>query len=203
MEKSIFGSSAVILIAASCLLFDAGVGVAKSSILPNATHPEYQSLKDSETLLDKRLPKALPRWVSRVPARSRGQWLDQSKGIYRSNRGSIIGPYGLLANDPRRHAWISWKLNGQKVEAHHLIEKRFARLFGMNENDMPAVLLTRAQHTRRIGSNGIHERINRFIRHGNRAGTRNYNAAQILRTYREVYRGQEDWIDTIGALLRP
>ncbi|MBD1930563.1 MULTISPECIES: hypothetical protein [Cyanophyceae] len=69
---------------------------------------------------------------------------------------------------------------------------------------MPAVLLTREEHTRRIGSNGIHARINNAgIRPGNRAGARTYKAAKILRAYREVYKGQEDWIDTIGALLRP
>ncbi|MBD1933069.1 MULTISPECIES: hypothetical protein [Cyanophyceae] len=143
MKKSIFGSSAVILIAASCLLFDAGVGVAKPSIFPNTTYSESHSLTNVESLLIKRLPNALPRWVSRVPARSRGQWLDQSKGIYRSNRGSIIGPYGLLANHPRRHDWIRREFKGQRLEAHHLVEKRFARVFKMNENDIAFSCLVR------------------------------------------------------------
>ncbi|MFB2878496.1 hypothetical protein [Floridanema aerugineum] len=203
MKKSLFCSTTLILLAASCLLFNSETQAAKFSTTTDTRNPESRLLSDSEILLARRPRGGLPVWVGRVPRSSRGQWLDEEKGIYRSNRGSIIGPYSALANHPQRRAWLQRELQGQDVQAHHLIERRFARLFGMNGNDMPAVLLTREQHSRRMGSGGIHERINQLIRPGNRSGSRRYNPAQILQTYREVYKGNADWIDAIGAILRP
>ncbi|MFB2835678.1 hypothetical protein [Floridanema evergladense] len=203
MKKSIFCSTTVILLAASCLLFDRETQAAKFSTITDTSHPESHLLSDSETLLARRLRRSLPAWVGRVPTRSRGQWLDEEKGIYRSNRGSIIGPYGSLANHPQKRAWLQRELQGQNAQAHHLIERRFARIFGMNENDIPSVLLTKEQHSRKIGSGGIHERINQLIRPGNRSGSRRYNPAKVLQAYREAYKENDDWIDAIGAILRP
>lgn len=203
MKKSIFCLPTVILLAASCLLFGSETQAAKFSNTTNTSHPESHLFSNSETLLARRPRRSLPAWVGRLPRSSRGQWLDEEKGIYRSNRGSIIGPYSALANHPQRRAWLRREFQGQNVQAHHLIERRFARLFGMNGNDMPAVLLTREQHSRRMGSGGIHERINQFIRPGNRSGSRRYNPAQVLQAYREAYRENDDWIDAIGAILRP
>lgn len=203
MKKSVFGSTTVILLAASFLLFNSQTQAAKKfSTTTDTINPEFHLLSDSETLLARRPRRSLPAWVRRVPTRSRGQWLDEEKGIYRSNRGSIIGPYASLANHPQRRAWLRREFQGQDVQAHHLIERRFARIFGMNGNDMPAVLLTREQHSRRMGSGGIHERINQLIRPGNRSGIRRYNPTQVLQAYREAYRQNDDWIDAIGAILR-
>jgi hypothetical protein len=37
-------------------------------------------------------------------------------------------------------------IEGTGLQAHHIIEQRFARLLGMNPGDMPSVALTREEH---------------------------------------------------------
>nr|WP_286193639.1 RHS repeat-associated core domain-containing protein [Boseongicola sp. H5] len=51
------------------------------------------------------------------------------------------GEFGIQSyRDLRR------QIQGSGLEAHHLIEQRFARRFGMNPRDMPSIALTRAEH---------------------------------------------------------
>jgi len=201
MKKSIFSKTATI-VAALCLLLKAEVSNAKSSFPLDKFHQDSQLVSDWETLLAGRPRRPPTDWVNRVPTRSVDTWVDRERGIYRSRTGSIIGSYRALRevmSQRQRPAWLPQSLKRPGVQAHHLIEKRFARVFRLNENDIPSVLLPQDQHTRR---GGIHSMINSLIPHGNRRdGSRSYNTAQILRAYQQVYADRPDWLDAITAIM--
>ena len=145
-------------------------------------------------MLIARSPRGLPRWVSLVPTSSRMRWLDQDNGIYLSRRGHVIGPYEKLRTYRKNGGWLPANLKGQKTQAHHLAEQRFSGLFGLNNSETPAVLLTQAQHTNAIGSRGVHARINAVL-------GKSKNPIEIVRAYKESYRDNDDWSDALAAVL--
>lgn len=145
-------------------------------------------------MLIARSPRGLPRWVSLVPTSSRMRWLDQDNGIYLSRRGHVIGPYKKLLSYRANGGWLPANLKGQQTQAHHLAEQRFSGLFGLNNSETPAVLLTQAQHTNAIGSRGIHARINAAL-------GKSKNPIEIVRAYKEAYKDNDDWSDALAAVL--
>jgi hypothetical protein len=152
------------------------------------------SVARTDMLIAKKIPRGLPRWVSLVPTSSRMRWLDQDNGIYLSRRGHVIGPYEKLRTYRKNGGWLPANLKGQQTQAHHLAEQRFSGLFGLNNSETPAVLLTQAQHTSAIGRNGIHSRINAAL-------GRSRNPIEIVRAYKEAYRDNDDWSDALAAVL--
>jgi hypothetical protein len=85
---------------------------------------------------------------------------------------------------------ISPYITIDNLEAHHLIEKRFAKTLGIDDEDsMPAVLMTRKQHddwTRRLQSEGLP------------VGS-SYELQEIWDLYTKVYISQPDWMDAVRA----
>ena len=51
-------------------------------------------------------------------------------GTYSSLRNAVIKKFGT----------------GSNLEVHHLIEKRFAKLFGQKESEMLSIVMTKAEH---------------------------------------------------------
>jgi len=85
-----------------------------------------------------------------------------------------------------------WKKAG--LEAHHLIEERFAkRVFGLKSGNVPAVVLDRTFHQQEVTA-----RLFRALPPG-----RNYTAQEIWNAYRRIYgAGPEglnrpDWLEAI------
>ena len=147
----------------------------------------------ARTLIAKKIPRGLPKWVSLVSTSSRMRWLDKDNGIYLSRRGDVIGPYEKLRDYRSKGGWLPEKLKGKQTQAHHLVEQRFSSLFGLSNTETPAVLLTQTEHTSRIGSGGIHARIN--------ALGKSKNPIEIVRRYKEAYKDNDDWSDVLAAVL--
>jgi len=95
---------------------------------------------------------------------------------------------------PERGEWEAILQGVRKeagLEVHHLIERRFAeRVFGLDPDDVPAVVLDRTFHQQEVTA-----RLFRILP----TNQKNYNPQQIWNAYREVYEylGHEDWLEAI------
>jgi hypothetical protein len=160
--------------------------------------------ENSEVLFSR--VRVKPRWLDNIPTRNFQGWLDEDKGIYLATRGSVIGPHGSLKNiNGARPSWLPRSLrdSSEQLHSHHLIENRFSAILGYSPDDMPAVLMTRSQHT---GRDGIHSQIQAILPRGHRGSgslTEYYRSrlAQIQQAYQRVYAGQDDWLGAISALM--
>jgi hypothetical protein len=145
-------------------------------------------------------------WLDRIPSRSFDNWLDEANSIYRTNRGSIIGPYRQLADSiskGQRPSWLPEELRNStdSLEAHHLIERRVARAFGLDPDQMPAVILARDEHR---GGNSVHSILRSLLPQGDRrTGSLDYRdrLAQINQAYQRAYADHDDWLDAITATI--
>ncbi|MFK8082285.1 MAG: polymorphic toxin-type HINT domain-containing protein, partial [Granulosicoccus sp.] len=79
---------------------------------------------------------------------------------------------------------------GTGLEAHHLIEQRFADELGVNPNTMPAIALTKAEHRR--FTNAWRDR----IPYGD--GTRTATREQILAEARDIYKNYPEILAALG-----
>ncbi len=75
------------------------------------------------------------------------------------------------------------------LAVHHILEKRFASLMGVEPNDIPGIVLTKVYHDQTITSE-----LFKALPTG-----QTYNAQQIWNEYRRVYTrlGHMDWLDAI------
>jgi len=164
-----------------------------------------KSISSNSGLIALRASSIAPRWVSRVPKRGFGGWIDREKGIYRTSGGDVIGPYKAL-HDAVSHnpSWIPSKLKGKKINTHHIVEKRFAKVFGFNEPEMPAVLVSKQEH---IFKGGIHSEIRKMLPFARGGSYEKYKEkkARIQKTYQEFYSrkdaSRQDWLGAIDALM--
>ncbi len=79
---------------------------------------------------------------------------------------------------------------GAELQAHHLIEKRFAGILGVRARGMASIALTEAEH--QVFTNGWR----RLIPYG--SGTANATVAQIKRAAGEIYSGFPDILSALG-----
>ena len=77
------------------------------------------------------------------------------------------------------------------LEVHHLIEQRFAKRFGWDPEDLPAVVLDRTFHQQEVTS--------RLFSELPTYPKRSYTAQEIWNAYKKVYTelGHEEWLETI------
>ncbi len=167
-----------------------------------------KSISSTPGLIALRASSIAPRWVSRISVkRGFGGWIDQKKGIYKTSRGDVIGPYKALQDAVSRNtntSWIPNKLKGKKIDAHHIVEKRFAKVFGFDEREMPAVLVSKQEH---IFKDGIHSEIRKMLPFARGGSYKKYKEqkARIQKTYQEFYSrkdgDRQDWLGAIDALM--
>jgi RHS repeat-associated protein len=79
---------------------------------------------------------------------------------------------------------------GTGLEAHHLIEQRFARVLGVAEKDMQSIALTEAEH--QAFTNAWRAR----IPYG--AGTRAADKAEVEKAAKQIYKNYPDILKTLG-----
>ncbi len=86
--------------------------------------------------------------------------------------------------------------HGGDIQAHHILEKRFAERFGIKDTDsIPAIILTREQH------NEITQRLRSRIPYG-QAGTGTATPATIREMYSEVYADYPEMLAAISKLIQ-
>lgn len=109
-----------------------------------------------------------------------GKWL--AKGFGALSRAAEFGikPYAALKA----------ALRGTGLEAHHIIEKRFAALLGVDETQMLSVAVTRAEH------DAFTAAWRSEIGYG--AGTHNATAEQVLAAARKIYKDYPDILAALG-----
>jgi hypothetical protein len=138
---------------------------------------------------DPRLP--VPSWVYTAKG-IYDQWKVQNRGIYKTQYGSIIGPYRWVKDADNDCPDLLPYLTNTNLEAHHLIEKRFADELGITDDDsMPAVLIPGQEHdywTSRLQSKTEGLPVNR-----------SYDLNQIWNLYSKVYASHPDWMDAVRA----
>ncbi|MFN5854840.1 MAG: hypothetical protein ACK456_02895 [Pseudanabaenaceae cyanobacterium] len=138
--------------------------------------------------------------LSWIAGASRGATLLSRNGrVFRTSRGSVMGPYNSLRN------WVPTNLPGGGEEkyngrnAHHLIPKAHARILFPNENtdQMPAVNVPRRDHMEKY-----HARLNSEMANIRRRfpDLNNPEArGQIWRAYQRVYAEHPDWLEAISG----
>ncbi len=120
--------------------------------------------------------------------------------------GSDGTPYGLISyNGPKyiggtvpvpgmgvigRYGDLIKLTKGYKgaIQAHHLIETRFLKLFGISKNNAPAIILDKAKH----------QEITNILSTNMPYGEA-YAKRQVIETYQKVY--SSEWMDYIKILL--
>lgn len=90
-----------------------------------------------------------------------------------------IGTYTELIKDTKGFKGL--------IQAHHIIEKRFLSLFGLNKLKSPAVILEKSIH-----QNLTKELIQRLPKNTT------LTKEQILETYKDVYKGYPEWLNEIN-----
>lgn len=201
MKKHFIFSGVIFTVTTLCLLFkDIDDGLAKSNVSIVNNHQKSSLVIRYDSLIVRR---TLARWLTKIPKRSFNRWIDPDRGIYITKNGSIIGSYTALnsLSQQKRRSLLNVNNVAEKIEAHHLIEKRVARAFGFDENDIPAVLINMNQHR---GKYGIHNRIYKILPRGNRkTGRIAYKGklARIQQAYQEAYKEHDDWLDAITAIM--
>lgn len=96
-----------------------------------------------------------------------------------------IQPYGQLAKQTA----------GTGLQAHHLIEQRFAGILGVNPSAMEAIALTRAEH--QAFTNAWRQAIG-YIGDRNAVTTANATREQIINAAREIYRDFPEILRALG-----
>lgn len=155
-----------------------------------------------------------PEWVNKIPSsQTFSRWLDERRGIYFTVEDSLIGPYMWVREaDNKCPGQMPLKIitaikpelnHGNNIEAHHIIEERFAEQFNFDKdkldlvrnndsNMMPAVLLTVEEHDNVTG------KLLRNLKVG-----QSHSQADILAVYQHEYKFHHDWLDAINATLAP
>ncbi|MBD1930461.1 hypothetical protein [Funiculus sociatus] len=76
--------------------------------------------------------------------------------------------------------------------AHHILEAKHARAWGLNESDLPAVNLSRRDHDR------YHDLLrNEFKTVSRRNQGQPLSKLQVKQVYQRVYQAHPDWLDAI------
>ncbi len=95
------------------------------------------------------------------------------------NKNGAIGEYSVMKK-------FTDKLGG-RVQAHHILEDKFAKRFGLEAGDkVPSVILTEAEHkaiTAKLASKTL------FVK----------TPSQLWEVYKEVYQKQTHWLDAIRS----
>ena len=82
------------------------------------------------------------------------------------------------------------QLVGSSLQAHHLIERRFAKILGVSDGEMLSIAVTRGEH--QVFTNAWRAR----IPYG--AGTRNATAAAVEEAAREIYSEFPEILSALG-----
>jgi len=102
-----------------------------------------------------------------------------------------VGIQGLLVHNSYSSYRDLRKLTkGTGLQAHHLLEKRFANTLGVNPNSMQAIALTPAEH--QVFTNAWRQ----AIPYGQ--GTANATRQQIMNAGRQIYRDYPDILRALG-----
>ena len=80
-----------------------------------------------------------------------------------------------------------------KVQAHHILEKRFLEKWGYNVDDAPAVLLTRGEHQL------ITNTLRKLLPYGDPS---HYTKAEVWAAYKEAYKLYPHWLEAIAKYFK-
>jgi hypothetical protein len=94
----------------------------------------------------------------------------------------VIGRYGDLIKITKGYKGA--------IQAHHLIETRFLKLFGISKNNAPAVILDKSTHL--TYTKQLLNELPRGLEH---------SPTDVLNTYNKVYSSEPMWQQIIKALL--
>jgi len=100
--------------------------------------------------------------------------------------GAKIAEFGIQAYSKLRPA-----IQGMELEAHHLIEKRFAGLFDVKAREMLSVALPKAEHQ------AITNAWRNLIPYGSE-GTGKASADLVLQTAKEIYQSSPAILSALG-----
>lgn len=139
--------------------------------------------------------------VAFVPQARVGAWLGERLAVGAFAKGtstaaaSSASKFGGLAHASAGVAPYSTQRaltagKGGSIQAHHLIEKRFADVMGGNTDDWATVVVTRAEH--QVFTNAWRQ----AIPYG--AGTRNATRADVQRAARQIYADYPEILKGLG-----
>lgn len=80
---------------------------------------------------------------------------------------------------------------GGAIEAHHLVEARHLRNWGLNAADGPAVILTRSEHQ------AVTNELRRLLPYGQQ-----HSKEAVWEAYQQAYRNHQDWLHAIQHYFR-
>jgi len=80
------------------------------------------------------------------------------------------------------------------IEAHHLLEVRHARRWGIDANEVPAVILTRKEHLRLTGQ--LRKRIPYGVIYDKK------DKKKVWAVYKDVYSKYPEWLEAIEGYFR-
>ena len=120
---------------------------------------------------------------SRQSSNSNGNTPDDGNNFNdrgKNDVGSAIKPYNQLAQE----------LKGTGLQAHHLIEQRFAKVLGVDPKTMQSIAMTPAEH--QAFTNAWRGQ----IEYG--AGTANATRESVMRAAQEVYKNYPAILQALG-----
>ena len=101
--------------------------------------------------------------------------------------GNVASEYGIKSYKSLKATLNASKGKGSGLEVHHLIEKRFANLLGVKEDDMLSIVVTHDEHVKftKAWRNEIGYNIEKKTKE---TVTSNASINDIKRTIRKVYK---------------
>ena len=118
---------------------------------------------------------------ARILRKSSGAIADALR-VARENK-DVIRPY--------REARKLTAGHGGKIQAHHLVEARHARRWGLDPNDAPALVMSKEAHQ------AVTRTLRRLMPYG-----RTYTREEVLRAYRVAYAGHRQWLEAVERYIR-
>ena len=76
------------------------------------------------------------------------------------------------------------------IQAHHLVETRFLKLFNISKGEAPAIILEKSVHQRYTKL--LMEKLPKGLEH---------SPSDVINTYYDVYSSEPEWIDAIKIML--
>jgi RHS repeat-associated protein len=119
-----------------------------------------------------------------------------AKGFWATVKGFFVVKGGLSSFSQaskygvKSYSELKKLTKGTGLEAHHLLEKRFASVLGQKVGDMSSIALTKAEH--QVFTNAWRK----AIPYGQ--GTANATLKQVENAARQIYKGHPDLIKSLG-----
>ena len=123
----------------------------------------------------------MPPETSSTPAVLLGRWIPDA---------AAAGTAPFVELEFRKDGKLRYALQGTGLQAHHLLEKRFAAILGQAESQMLSVAVTRAEH--QVFTNAWRQ----AIPYG--AGTAGATPQTILTAAREIYKDYPAILNALG-----